>query len=88
MRKEKADVIIKGLRSVTDFEYEFQMALMNRELANEVETMFMVTSPSCSYISSSAIKQIATFKGEVKNFVPKEIVNDLEERIKLLRMEE
>lgn len=87
MRKEKADIIIKGLRSVTDFEYEFQMALMNRELANEVETVFMVTSPSYSYISSSAIKQVASFNGEVKNFVPKEIVEDLQERISLLRRE-
>ena len=80
VRKEKADVIIKGLRSVTDFEYEFQMALMNRELANEVETVY-------SYISSSAIKQIASFNGEIKNFVPKEIVEDLEERIISLRGE-
>lgn len=87
VRKEKADVIIKGLRSVTDFEYEFQMALMNRELANEVETIFMVTSPNYSYISSSAIKQIASFNGEIKNFVPKEIVEDLEERIISLRGE-
>ncbi|WP_300261530.1 pantetheine-phosphate adenylyltransferase [Clostridium sp.] len=85
VRKEKADVIIKGLRSVTDFEYEFQMALMNRELANEVETVFMVTSPNYSYISSSAIKQVASFNGEIKNFVPKEIVEDLEERIISLR---
>ena len=87
VRKEKADVIIKGLRSVTDFEYEFQMALMNRELANEVETVFMVTSPNYSYISSSAIKQVASFSGEIKNFVPKEIVEDLEERIISLRGE-
>ncbi|HAT4315099.1 TPA: pantetheine-phosphate adenylyltransferase [Clostridium perfringens] len=87
VRKEKADVIIKGLRSVTDFEYEFQMALMNRELANEVETVFMVTSPNYSYISSSAIKQVASFNGEIKNFVPKEIVEDLEERIISLRGE-
>ena len=77
VRKEKADVIIKGLRSVTDFEYEFQM----------VETVFMVTSPNYSYISSSAIKQVASFNGEIKNFVPKEIVEDLEERIISLRGE-
>ena len=76
VRKEKAD-----------FEYEFQMALMNRELANEVETVFMVTSPNYSYISSSAIKQVASFNGEIKNFVPKEIVEDLEERIISLRGE-
>lgn len=87
VKEEKADVIIKGLRSVTDFEYEFQMALMNRQLANEVETVFMVTSPSYSYISSSAIKQVANFNGEIKNFVPKEIVEDLEERIISLRGE-
>lgn len=65
-----AKVIIKGLRAVSDFEYEFQMALMNKKLDPGIETLFMMTSNKYSYLSSSVVKDIAKFKGCVKSLVP------------------
>ena len=67
-------VIVKGLRAVSDFEYELQMAQMNRELAG-VETLFMPTAPQVGHLSSSLVKQIARFGGDVSSLVPK-AVND------------
>ena len=67
-------VIVKGLRAVSDFEYELQMAQMNRELAN-IETLFVPTAPQVGHLSSSLVKQIATFGGDVSRLVPK-AVND------------
>jgi pantetheine-phosphate adenylyltransferase len=63
-------VIVKGLRAVTDFDYELQMAQMNRTLAAGVETFFVPTSPQWSYLSSSLIKEIVRFGGDVSEFVP------------------
>ena len=62
-KEYEAKVILKGLRAVTDFEYEFQMALMNSQLDNEVETLFMTTSAANSFLSSSSVKQVAKFGG-------------------------
>ena len=70
MRKKNAKVIIKGLRAVSDFEYEFQMALMNKNLDSEIETLFMMTSINYSYISSSAIKEVAKYGGKIDGLVP------------------
>ncbi|HYH25828.1 MAG TPA: pantetheine-phosphate adenylyltransferase [Blastococcus sp.] len=67
-------VIVKGLRAVSDFEYELQMAQMNRELA-AIETLFVPTAPQVGHLSSSLVKQIATFGGDVSRLVPK-VVND------------
>jgi len=67
-------VIVKGLRAVSDFEYELQMAQMNRELAG-IETLFVPTAPQVGHLSSSLIKQIASFGGDVSRLVPK-VVND------------
>lgn len=67
-------VIVKGLRAVSDFEYELQMAQMNRELA-AVETLFVPTAPQVGHLSSSLVKQIATFGGDVSRLVP-QVVND------------
>jgi len=67
-------VIVKGLRAVSDFEYELQMAQMNRELAN-IETLFVPTAPQVGHLSSSLVKQIAMFGGDVSRLVPK-AVND------------
>lgn len=76
-KKVKAGVIIKGLRAISDFEYEFQMAQINKKLNPEVETMFMVTNPRYAYLSSSAVKEVALFKGCITGLVPEEIENDI-----------
>lgn len=74
-----ADVVVKGLRAVTDFEYEIQMAQMNHALAG-VETLFMTTSPSWSFLSSSLVKEVARFGGDVSGLVPPLVVERLRER--------
>ncbi|MGL5245354.1 MAG: pantetheine-phosphate adenylyltransferase [Sarcina sp.] len=81
MNREEARIVIKGLRTVTDFEYEVPMALINNSLDSNIETLFMLSDPQYSYISSSAIKQIANFGGDVKKFIPKEIVEIVINRI-------
>ncbi|HSU03250.1 MAG TPA: pantetheine-phosphate adenylyltransferase [Nocardioides sp.] len=73
-RSKDIPVIVKGLRAVSDFEYELQMAQMNRELAG-IETLFVPTAPQVGHLSSSLVKQIATFRGDVSRLVPK-VVND------------
>ena len=77
MNKEGAVVIIKGLRAVSDFEYEYQMALMNNKLDPSKETMFMMTKAEYSYLSSSSVKQVAMFGGCIKGLVPEEIIPDI-----------
>jgi len=74
--------IVKGIRSSSDFEYEFQMALANRSLAPNAETVFITADPQNMYVSSSLIRQIATFGGDVSDFVPKAIVEEIEKRLK------
>ena len=81
-KEYEAKVILKGLRAVTDFEYEFQMALMNSQLDNEVETLFMTTSAANSFLSSSSVKQVAKFAGKINGLVPDEIVEDVIRKIK------
>jgi pantetheine-phosphate adenylyltransferase len=68
--QENAQVIVKGLRAVSDFEYEFQMALMNRKLNQNIETMFLMTQSQNSYLSSSLVKEVARLKGCIKGLVP------------------
>jgi len=81
--KEKgAKVIIKGLRAVSDFEYELQMAMMNNKLNNELETLFMMTSSKYSFLSSSLVKQVAMYGGCIKDLVPDEIIEDILKKIK------
>lgn len=77
MQEKGAKVIIKGLRAISDFEYEFQMALMNNKLDPNVETVFMMTRAEYSFLSSSSVKQVAVFGGCVKGLVPDEIVLDV-----------
>lgn len=72
-KQNNASVIIKGLRTVTDFEYEFQMALLNKALDPEYETVFMMTDSKYSYISSSMVKEVAKYHGELDGFVPASI---------------
>jgi pantetheine-phosphate adenylyltransferase len=76
-RRKKAEVIIRGLRAVSDFDYEFQMALTNRQMAPEIETVFFMTDYRYSYLSSSVVKQIARLGGNVKDMVPKRVAAEL-----------
>ena len=69
-RKSKVAVLVRGLRAFSDFEYEFQMALSNRKLAPDVETMFLMTSETYSYISSSVVREVAELGGDTSGLVP------------------
>ena len=80
-REKGASVIIKGLRAMSDFEYEFQMALANKKLNPEVETVFLTTAAENMYLSSSMVKQIASMGGDVGDFVPEQIRQDITERL-------
>lgn len=77
MNEKKAHVIIKGLRAVSDFEYELQMASLNRKLNEEIETFFMMSSTQYSYLSSSIVKQIAQFNGPISDLVPEVVESAL-----------
>ena len=77
---KKAHVIVKGLRAVSDFEHEFQMAQLNRELNREVETIFMMASPKYAYLSSSAVREIAEYGGDVKGLVPSVVEEALKKK--------
>lgn len=81
-KKNKATVIVKGLRTVADFEYEFQMALLNKALNPEYETMFLMTDTKFSYISSSMVKEVAKYRGELDGLIPSEIIKTVEEKYK------
>ena len=76
-----ASAIVKGLRAVSDFEVEFQQALINRQLAPDVDTVFLVSSLENMYLSSSAVKEICLLGGEIGNFVPAEIADDIIKKI-------
>ncbi len=76
-----ASAIVKGLRAVSDFEVEFQQALINRQLAPDVDTVFLVSSLENMYLSSSAVKEICLLGGDIGNFVPSEIAKDITEKI-------
>ena len=69
-REKGCSIIVRGLRAVSDFEYEMQMALVNRKLCHELETVFMGSSSKVSFLSSSIVKEIASFGGEISCFVP------------------
>ena len=79
-KSKGATVIVKGLRTVADFEYEFQMALLNKALNPEYETVFMMTDSKYSYISSSMVKELAGFKGNLAGLVPPEITDRIEQK--------
>ena len=82
VKKYDSKVILKGLRAFSDFEYEFQMALLNKALNPEYETMFMMTNTKYSYISSSMVKELAGFHGDLTGLVPCEIIETIEEKYK------
>lgn len=81
VRRVKANAIVKGLRAVSDFEYEFQMALANKKLYPEAETVFLTTAAENMYLSSSVVKQIASLGGDISSFVPPEILPLIRERL-------
>jgi pantetheine-phosphate adenylyltransferase len=80
MKERKATTIIKGLRAVSDFEYEFQMALLNKNLDSEIETLFMMTNINYSYLSSSAVRELASHGGNIKDLVPDCIIGRIYEK--------
>lgn len=80
-RSVGASVIVKGLRAVSDFEYEFQMALTNKKLNPEVDTVFLTTSAENMFLSSSLVKIIASHDGDISSFVPSVIHNDIKKRL-------
>jgi len=80
--KVGAGVIIRGLRVASDFEYEFQMAMMNRELRPKLETLFMMTGESYFYISSRLVKEVVSLGGDVSALVPKSVLKKLREKFK------
>ncbi|MBO7395109.1 MAG: pantetheine-phosphate adenylyltransferase [Ruminococcus sp.] len=81
VRNVGAVAIVKGLRAVSDFEYEFQMALANKKLYANAETVFLTTAAENMYLSSSVVKQIAYFGGDISHFVPEEILDDIQSRL-------
>jgi pantetheine-phosphate adenylyltransferase len=78
-RRWEARVIVKGLRVISDFEYEFQMNQLNRTLAPEIETVYVMASPQVSFVSSSGVKEIAAFGGNVEQLVPAGVAQRLKE---------
>jgi pantetheine-phosphate adenylyltransferase len=79
--KEKASALVRGLRAVSDFEFEFQLALMNRKLSPTLETVFLMPREELTYISSRLVKEIARLGGDISQFVPKNVAAALRERL-------
>ena len=81
-RKKKVNVIIRGLRMISDFEYELQMALTNRRLAEDVETIFLMPSEGYSFLSSTLLKEAASLGADISSFVPKFVEKKLKEQLR------
>ena len=79
-KKVKANVIIRGLRAIADFEYEFQMALVNRSLYKQLDMVYMMPSVEYTYLSSSIVREVSALGGDVSKFVPPFITNKLKEK--------
>jgi len=84
-RRRKACVVVKGLRAVSDYEKEVQMALINRKLNPRLETMFLPSSAKYTYLSSSVVKEMAFYGADLSDFVPREIIDDVNEKMKSRR---
>ncbi len=80
-RSIQANVVLRGIRTVSDYEYEFQMALANKRLYPQMETVFMMTDAACSYLSSTIIKEIARFGGDVTGMIPPVIAEELRNKV-------
>jgi pantetheine-phosphate adenylyltransferase len=81
-RKHQAKAIVKGLRAISDFEYEFEMNQLNRKLAPEIESIYIIASTDYSFLSSTGVKEMATFGGDVSDLVPQGVASALVERLK------
>jgi pantetheine-phosphate adenylyltransferase len=81
MRQQQANIILRGMRVVSDFDYEFQLAGMNRHLAPDIESLFLMPAESYTYISSSFVREIAFLDGDVSSFVPDFIVKALKKKM-------
>jgi pantetheine-phosphate adenylyltransferase len=80
-RERGAKAIVKGLRAISDFEYELEMNQLNRKLAPDVESVYLMASPQYSFLSSSGVKEIATFGGDISDLVPEEVAQRLQEAL-------
>lgn len=78
-KKVGSDILIRGLRAVSDFEYEMQLSQTNNSLAPSITTVFLITKPKYNFISSSTVKEIAKYKGDISKFVPKSVVKYFQE---------
>jgi pantetheine-phosphate adenylyltransferase len=85
VREEKARIMLRGLRTVSDMEYEFQMSLTNLSLDNQIETVFLMAKETYSHISGTLLRQIAMYGGELEKFVPPEVKAALQERARQIR---
>ncbi|HIX99953.1 pantetheine-phosphate adenylyltransferase [Faecalicatena contorta] len=81
VRKMEAQMVVRGLRAITDFEYELQMAQTNHKLEPELETIFLTTSLEYSYLSSSTVKEVAAFGGDISQFVPHIVIERMQEKM-------
>ena len=81
-RQKKTNVLIRGLRMTSDFDYEFQIALTNRRLAEDIETVFLMPSEQHSFLSSSLLKEVSRFNADISSFVPLCVAKRLKERLK------
>ena len=84
-RRRGAKVVVKGLRAVSDYEQEVQMAIINRKLNHNLETMFWASSEKYTYLSSTIVKEMARYGADLGEFIPREIVEDVEKRLKTLQ---
>lgn len=80
-KTQNASVILRGLRAVSDFEYEFQLAGMNRSLAPDIETIFLTTAEQNAYLSSSLVKEVARLGGNITKFVPEQVIAEIERKL-------
>ncbi|OGS22622.1 MAG: pantetheine-phosphate adenylyltransferase [Elusimicrobia bacterium RIFOXYA2_FULL_39_19] len=80
VKSKKASIVIRGLRAVSDFEYEFQLALMNRKFSKDIETVFFIPDEKYTYLSSSLIREIASLGGNVEDMVPKPVFKKIKEK--------
>jgi pantetheine-phosphate adenylyltransferase len=81
-REQGAKAIVKGLRAISDFEYEFEMNQLNRKLAPDIESVYIIASPDYSFLSSTGVKEMATFGGDVSDLVPAGVADALVERLR------
>ena len=82
VKQKKSNVIVRGLRAISDFEFEFSRALLNRELEKDIDTIFIMTKDDYAFLSSSIVKEIAMFNGSVKGFVPEIVERKLREKFR------